>query len=189
MTIEGGARGRCCRHQYRAGSSTLGLRLNGERAHSFVGMRSSWKPVAGILVATLAACSSGGSSQTANSSTSEPSASRSSSSSPSPNAAPDGAHELEIAVRAYSAAFLGGEGDAAYQMLSARCRNRVAHDQFVLEVAVAKQAYGDAAMQTFSIDQISGGLARVTYTYDKAAINQASEPWAFEDGAWHEDDC
>jgi hypothetical protein len=72
---------------------------------------------------------------------------------------------------------------------SARCRNRVAHDQFVREVAAAKQAYGDAAMQTFSIDQISGGLARVTYTYDKAAINQASEPWVFEDGAWDKDDC
>jgi hypothetical protein len=32
-------------------------------------------------------------------------------------------------------------------------------------------------------------LALVTYTYDKAAINQASEPWVLEDGAWHEDDC
>ncbi|MGH9243068.1 MAG: hypothetical protein ACRD29_01875 [Acidimicrobiales bacterium] len=74
-------------------------------------------------------------------------------------------------------------------MLSQRCRNRIAHDDFVTLVAQAQAAYGDARLQTFAVDQLSDGLARVTYTYDQVAINQTSEPWVFEDGAWREDDC
>jgi hypothetical protein len=49
--------------------------------------------------------------------------------------------------------------------------------------------YGTALpIKTYDAN-ISGDLARVTYTYDVAEINQDSEPWVKESGAWHEDDC
>jgi len=36
---------------------------------------------------------------------------------------------------------------------------------------------------------IAGDMARVTYTFDLAAINQDSEPWVRESGVWRQDDC
>jgi hypothetical protein len=39
------------------------------------------------------------------------------------------------------------------------------------------------------VAEVSGDLARVTYTYDLKAINQDAEPWVREDGKWKEDDC
>jgi hypothetical protein len=144
-----------------------------------------------VLAVVLAACSSGGSNTSGTTTSGETSspATLSSATSSSGAVSDSTSHDLEVAVRAYSAAYLSGDGDTAYRMLSARCRNRVAHDQFVGEVSQAKKLYGTAEMQTFSIDQSSGGLARVTYTYDQPAINQVSEPWVLEDGSWHEDDC
>jgi hypothetical protein len=37
--------------------------------------------------------------------------------------------------------------------------------------------------------QVSGDHARVTYTYDVAALNQDAEPWVREEGFWKTDDC
>lgn len=37
--------------------------------------------------------------------------------------------------------------------------------------------------------QVSGDLARVTYTYSVAGINQAGQSWVREDGSWRYDDC
>jgi hypothetical protein len=96
---------------------------------------------------------------------------------------------LEAQVRAYSAAFLGGDGAAAYELLSKRCQERNARTAFVNTVALAAQQYGPQDIKTLVVDQASGDLARVTYTYDTAALDQRGEPWVREGGQWREDDC
>ena len=97
--------------------------------------------------------------------------------------------ELRDAVQAYSDAFLTGDSDTAYALLSARCQERIAADEFSSAVTMAGAQYGDPlAFDTYSEDQ-QGTMARVTYTYsDAPEINQDSEPWVNEDG-WKQDDC
>jgi len=96
---------------------------------------------------------------------------------------------LRSAVTKYSGAFLTGDSPIAYGLLSARCKKRMSAAEFSDIVAGAKDMYGSALpIKTFHA-QISGDLARVTYTYDVSAINQDSEPWVREGGHWHEDDC
>ncbi|WP_157743024.1 hypothetical protein [Micromonospora coriariae] len=103
--------------------------------------------------------------------------------------APDGQEELRQAVLAYSDAFLDAKPTVAYDLFSARCKDRVTLSEFTGMLTAAKQMYGKA-MPLKSFDaQISGDLARVTYTYDVPALNQTKEPWVREDGKWKQDDC
>jgi hypothetical protein len=39
------------------------------------------------------------------------------------------------------------------------------------------------------VNNLSGDLARVTYTYSAPGIDQKKEPWLREGGKWLEDDC
>lgn len=96
---------------------------------------------------------------------------------------------LEAAVRAYSQAYLGGQGSAAYGLLSQRCQFRVSAAEMDGLTAVARAQYGPQSITTLTVDTFAGTLARVSYVYSDAAINQREEPWAFENGAWHQDDC
>lgn len=150
--------------------------------------------VAVTVAATLAACSSDNDS-TENSAT-DPTAPASSASTATVSApastasTPDEAGNLEAAVRAYSSAFLTGKADNAYTLLSERCRDRTAKSEFAVVVQTAGKRYGEKPIQTLS-PQISGDMARVTYTYGPAAaeLNQDREPWVREGGKWHNDDC
>ena len=96
--------------------------------------------------------------------------------------------QLRAAVQAYSDAFLTGDS-AAYGMLSERCRNRRSADQFGIVLAGAKSLYGSTIPARSFDAEISGNLARATYTYDISAINQSAEPWVRENGEWKQDDC
>jgi hypothetical protein len=97
--------------------------------------------------------------------------------------------QLKAAVQAYSDAFLSGEGTKAYNLLSERCRKRTSLSEFTGIVTAAKQMYGSALpLKTYEAE-VSGNLARVTYTYPIRAINQDREPWTREGGSWHQDDC
>ncbi|WP_431878295.1 hypothetical protein [Micromonospora marina] len=97
--------------------------------------------------------------------------------------------ELGQAVVAYSDAFLDGKPTVGYELFSARCKERVTLSEFTGMLTAAKQMYGKAMpLKTFEA-QISGDLARVTYTYDVPALNQNKEPWVREDGKWKQDDC
>ncbi len=128
----------------------------------------------GLAIASMVACTSG------------------SSPAPLPTSTPTSeatAPALQDAVRAYSAAYLGGEADVAWSILSSRCQDRLGRSEFNALVSGATALYGDAKIQDFHIDELAGTLARVTYTFDNPAINQDREPWSFEDGAWKEDDC
>jgi len=98
--------------------------------------------------------------------------------------------ELRAAVQAYSDAFLTGDGRAAYAMLSARCRHRTAKADFLHIVTIARETLGGKPRAFLSYtEQVSGDLARVTYTFDDPTLNQEAEPWVRETGTWHEDDC
>jgi hypothetical protein len=102
---------------------------------------------------------------------------------------PAASDALATAVRAYSAAFLGGDGGAAYDMLSGRCKERLPRVTFVQMVDVAKAQFGPLPVQSLTVDQVAGDLGRVTYTFSKAELDQRGEPWVREAGAWKVDDC
>lgn len=96
--------------------------------------------------------------------------------------------ELRDAVEAYSDAFLTGDA-SAYEILSPRCRDRFSADQFEVLLDTAKSLYGSAlVIRSFSAE-VSGALARATYTYDVSVINQSAEPWTREAGESKQDDC
>ncbi|TYB39699.1 hypothetical protein FXF50_04790 [Micromonospora sp. AP08] len=86
-------------------------------------------------------------------------------------------------IRRQSGAATGAGPEVHAGILSANgseCRGAAFPDQ---------QMYGKAMpIKTFQA-QISGDLARVTYTYDVPALNQNKEPWVREDGTWKQDDC
>jgi hypothetical protein len=97
------------------------------------------------------------------------------------------APSLEPAVRSYTAAFLGGDADAASGYLSDRCRSEVGAD-FASIVAAAKRMYGGASITSYS-DDIDGQTATATYELDQSELNQTNERWLLVDGAWVNDDC
>ncbi|WP_230205343.1 hypothetical protein [Parafrankia elaeagni] len=96
---------------------------------------------------------------------------------------------LEAAVRAYSQAYLGGQGSAAYGLLSQRCQARISVADMEALTAAAQEQYGPESITTLTVNTLAGTLARVSYPYPDPAINQREEPWVFENGAWHQDDC
>jgi hypothetical protein len=97
--------------------------------------------------------------------------------------------ELRVAVQAYSDAFLTGQPVEGYALFSARCKERVSLSYFTGLVTGAKGAYGSALPFKSFDAEVSGDLARVTYTYDVPALDQTAEPWTYEDGQWRQDDC
>lgn len=147
------------------------------------------------LTCVLAGCGEesedqAGASETSGAPASATPASESPTAEESPTTAPEpnDAAELRTAVVAYSDAFLTGDVEA-YEMFSQRCRDRTSKNEFVGILAAANSTYGSALpIKTFD-PTISGDLARVTYTYELAAINQDSEPWVREQGEWKQDDC
>jgi hypothetical protein len=144
-------------------------------------------PAAVLLLFLLAAC--GGTEDPAPAS--EPAAGTSSGPRLSPSAGPadDADAGLRAAVQAYSDAYLTGDGPAAWALLSARCRDRTDRVGYVALVEQAGQMYG-SALELESFDaEVSGDLARATYTYSVPAINQDREPWVRESGEWRTDDC
>ena len=109
---------------------------------------------------------------------------------PSPSASPSQASDkaaLVAAVKAYSTAFLGGNAKDAYSMLSAHSKSLTPFDEFRSAVEAAHQMYGDAKLLNVNVDQIAGGMARVTYSYSEHAIDQTGQPWVKEDGVWRYD--
>jgi hypothetical protein len=108
---------------------------------------------------------------------------------PTESAPPVTDEALRQAVQGYSDAFLGGEPTTAYEYFSARCKDQVSLSYFTGIIIAAKQVYGTALPITSYDAEVSGDLARVSYTYDVPALDQTDEPWAREDGAWKQDDC
>jgi hypothetical protein len=141
--------------------------------------------LAAIAAVSLAACGGSGSETTSITDTARTESVRPA----SPEPRDDNDAELRAAVQAYSDGFLTGQPVEAYELFSARCKERLSLSYFTGLVIAAKGAYGSALpIQSFDAE-ISGDLARVTYTYDVSALDQTAEPWSFEDGQWRQDDC
>jgi len=91
-------------------------------------------------------------------------------------------------VRSYSAAYLAGDGQGAWELLSERCRERLSVDTMTALAGEAARRYDGPEMTSLSVE-VSGDLGRATYSFTVGEINQDREPWAREHGAWHNDDC
>ncbi len=98
------------------------------------------------------------------------------------------AARLATAVRAYSDAYLSGNGTAAHTLLSSRCKQRLTLAQMKAVTSQAKNLYGQTPIVHLDV-QVNGDLARATYSYAVPALKQTREPWVRESGSWHEDDC
>lgn len=112
---------------------------------------------------------------------------------PAPSAstpADDGADALTAAVQAYTAAYFKGDADAAYAALSARCTGKISKAQYEGVVAQAAAEYGPDHPATDITADVSGDLARVTYSVKGLPkFAQQDQPWAREGGTWHYDAC
>jgi translation initiation factor IF-1 len=103
---------------------------------------------------------------------------------PPPSSLPADRAALEAAVRAYSAAFLANDVATAYAVLSEDCQEELSRAEFRRIVNPVARRYGDAELVSFKITKYSDERARVTYRYDKRAIDVKKEPWVYEDGVW-----
>lgn len=138
------------------------------------------------LLATLTACGSSDDDTPAVAS-SAPSAADET---PTATPAADGTDALKAAVAAYTTAYFKGDADAAYSALSARCAGKISAAQYEGVVTQVATEYGPDHPATGITAQVSGDLARVTYTVKGLpALSQDSQPWAREDGTWHYDAC
>lgn len=104
-------------------------------------------------------------------------------------AAGDSKAALEAAVRAYSEDFFKPDADAGYAMLSINCKSNTSREEYGAQLAAAAKLYGHQQIKTVHVDQLSDGLARVTYTYSESTLDQHRQPWATEDGVWKYDGC
>ncbi|HWJ64868.1 MAG TPA: hypothetical protein VNS19_23040 [Acidimicrobiales bacterium] len=98
------------------------------------------------------------------------------------------APSLEDAVRAYTDAFLGGEDEAAYALLSERCHGEMASADFKDIVDQAEATYGGETITTYD-ENVNGNTATVTYELTDPVLNQTNERWVLENGAWLNDEC
>ncbi len=106
---------------------------------------------------------------------------------PPPSDPADGRAVLEVAVRAYSAAFLANDVATAYAALSEDCQEELSQADFRKIARPVARRYGDAQLVSFKITKYSDERARVTYRYDESAIDVKKEPWVNEDGVWRRD--
>ena len=95
---------------------------------------------------------------------------------------------LESAVRSFSGFYTGGNGAAAYAMLSARCQKLYSESIFGAIVQQVHQGYGTTPIATLSV-VVNGDSGFATYTYAKSGLNQNRQPWVLESGAWKNDGC
>ena len=95
---------------------------------------------------------------------------------------------LRKAVLAYSHAYLSGRVDAAYALMSERCRERSPREEFAGDVAMAEKMYDPEPVRSL-VAEVKADRARVTYTYAEFDLNQTGEPWTLEGGEWRNDDC
>lgn len=91
-------------------------------------------------------------------------------------------------MRAYSGAFLGGDADTSYPLLSERCRATLSKVQFAVIVGAAHAQHPDLHITSYK-DSISGDGATATYDLSDPSLGQTVEHWVFEGGSWHADEC
>lgn len=96
--------------------------------------------------------------------------------------------DVKTAVRNYSHYYLTGNGYKAYDLMSKSCKAKVDKNELEGETLAAKSQYGDEPIKTISVES-HGDTALVTYSYTSPVLDQHSQPWVLENGAWKYDDC
>lgn len=147
--------------------------------------RTAAAVLAGLLLTTLTACGSSDD----DAATTTPSTVATDTATSAAEKPADDAAALQAAVRAYSNAYFKPDADAAYSALSKRCQGKTDKVMFASAVEAGAASYGQQSITNLTVDQQSGDLARVTYTYSVPKLNQAQQPWARENGQWHYDAC
>jgi hypothetical protein len=97
--------------------------------------------------------------------------------------------ELAQAVRAYSAAYFATDATKAHGLMSKRCQDEAPIELYGPMVKATVETYGKHEIKTVAVDQLSGDMARVTYTYPVPTLTQKQQPWVREGGKWRYDDC
>jgi hypothetical protein len=92
--------------------------------------------------------------------------------------------KLRTAVKAYSAAFLGGQAKKAWLMRTDHANEGITYAEFRAVCLQAHEIYGDAVMKSLTVDRLKGARALVSYTYDISDIDQARQPWRLSGGRW-----
>ncbi|MGK5534218.1 hypothetical protein [Streptomyces sp. URMC 129] len=97
---------------------------------------------------------------------------------------------LEEAVRTFTDVYFT-DPPAAYRMLSERCADLTDEETYTAELEGFAAAYGEVSVETFSVDEIDGDSALVTYTIGDPMIDGGlvGQPWVREDGEWRYDAC
>jgi hypothetical protein len=98
------------------------------------------------------------------------------------------APSLESVVRAYTVSYLGGDGKAAYALVSERCKGEMGSTQFERIADQAHALYGRESIVSYK-ESIKGASATATYKLTDSTLNQTNERWLVERGAWVNDDC
>jgi hypothetical protein len=95
---------------------------------------------------------------------------------------------VEDAVRSYSSAYLSGDGQKAYELLSARCKKVISLSEIKAAAAGAAVLYGQAQLISV-VPIVDGDRASVTYRFNQPAIDQENQSWVREAGGWRRDQC
>lgn len=96
--------------------------------------------------------------------------------------------DVDDAVRAYTSAYLAGDGAKAHALLSTRCQAAMSPSELGRHAAGAATFYGRARITSLT-SSVDGDRATVTYRFDQPAIDQEDQPWVLESGAWRYDQC
>lgn len=100
----------------------------------------------------------------------------------------------EAAVADFTAAFGMADGVLAWSFLSVRCRGGIsdAPDGYQEAVVGWAEAYPEATASniSFVVDDDRAALTYDVYTgAEEFAEEYIAQPWIFEDGSWHQDNC
>ncbi|MEU9062314.1 hypothetical protein AB0D13_26460 [Streptomyces sp. NPDC048430] len=121
-----------------------------------------------------------------------PSSSRSTGPSTSSPTAPVDTAALESSVRVYVTAYYEPDADAAYALVSTRCRKDMSDAQFEALVdratQTAEQLGKTYTLKRLSVDSLHENDAEVTYGVGEPKYDERSS-WVREDGEWHNDLC
>jgi hypothetical protein len=103
-------------------------------------------------------------------------------------AGPQTEADVAEAVAAYTDAFARGDGDAAWALVSERCRGEVPEVEHRATVAAAAELYPAMRAQEISAD-VAGDRATVDYRVTDLDETYTAQRWALEADGWLWDDC
>ncbi|WP_062205234.1 hypothetical protein [Streptomyces sp. NBRC 109706] len=96
---------------------------------------------------------------------------------------------VEQSVRDYTVAMFAPDADTAYGLLSARCAAEMPAATFAALADQSHQQFGAQEVENFSVDEIDGDAAIVSYGIGIPQFETEGQRWTREDGVWHWDAC